>query len=113
MANTNRGNGKLPFKSILSELAKQRGLSVKQIAELADVPKSVAHGWLQGAIPYDLQAVFRLSRSLGVSFTALLLGEEDSNNGTGAITELFDEREFFDGYCKVKMTRLIPRMRRK
>src|SRR2546430_15280118 len=70
----NRGTDKLPFGRILSALIRRRGLTLKQTAESAQVGTSVVQGWLSGANPHDLWAVYRLAEHLGVSFQYLLLG---------------------------------------
>jgi transcriptional regulator with XRE-family HTH domain len=104
-----KGTESLPFKSILSSLMKERDLTLKQVAELAGVSASVVQNWLEGKNPHDLQAVSKLAKSLGVSFKSLLLGEPESNQKPGSIAELFEEQQWFDGYAKITISRLLPR----
>ena len=87
----------------------ERSLTLKAIAEMADVRTSVVQGWLSGANPHDLHAVSKLSVALGISFKALLLGETEAIGKAGAVTDLFEEKELFDGLCKVTIKRMVPR----
>ena len=109
MARRNKENGKLPFASLLPQLMEERGLGIRQIAEIAEVPRTVAQGWLNGHIPHDLHAVSRLSRALGVGFKKLLLGEDESPVSTSEIRKNFEEIEVLDGLCHVSIKRLIDR----
>ena len=103
-----KGTSTLPFSSILGAEMKKRSLSIQQIADLCGVSKSVAQGWANGANPHDLQAVHRLATALGLSFQALLLGVPVEVN-LESLNGMFDEQEFFDGYAKISIKRLIPR----
>lgn len=105
----NRGTDSLPFRQILAALMKERGLTLKQVAQLADVSISVVQNWLEGKNPHDLKAVARLSKGLGISFKSLLLGEAEVNHRPATISELFEEQQWFDGYAKITINRLIPR----
>lgn len=106
---SNRGTGSLPFRQILKSLMTERGLSVRKVAELAEVKPTTVANWLEGKNPHDLKAVDRLAKSLGLSFKGLLLGEAEVNEGAKSLGELYEEQEFFDGLAKIKITRLIPR----
>lgn len=88
---------------------KERGLTLKQVAQLAGVSISVVQNWLEGKTPHDLQAVSKLAKGLGISFKSLLLGEAETNHQPATISELFDEQLWFDGYAKITINRLIPR----
>lgn len=99
----------LPFAAILADLMKIRGLTIQQVADIAGVPKSVAHGWLNKAVPYDLAAIGKLAKGLGVSFRSLLLGESEPNGEPRSLVEIFDENKVFEGICKVSITRLSLR----
>ena len=64
-----------------------------------------------GAAPEDFAAVKRLSVGLGVSFSYLLIGEDDTRSGTiPAISEVFsDGGSLFDGWARITVQRLIPK----
>jgi len=104
-----KGTDNLPLKIILSQVKKDRNLSVRAIAAMAEVGESVVQGWLNGSIPHDLQAVDRLAKALGMSFRKLLLGEEEPNTRPFNLSELFNEDEFFEGICKINIKRLTPK----
>lgn len=88
----------------------ERGLSVGAIAEMAGVSRSIVQSWTSKANPHDLQAVARLAKALGVGFKELLLGELEERDIEGISSDaLFDEQEFFEGICRVKVQRLVPR----
>ena len=88
----------------------ERGLSIGAIAEMAGVSRSVVQSWTSKANPHDLQAVARLAQALGVGFKELLLGEiEERDVDSISSKDLFDEQEFFDGICRIKVQRLVPR----
>lgn len=104
-----KGTDNLPFKNILSHVKKERNLSVRALAAMAEVGESVVQGWLNGSIPHDLKAVARLAKGLGLSFRKLLLGEEEPNTKPANVGDLFREDEFFEGICKVSIKRLTPK----
>lgn len=88
----------------------ERGLSIGAIAEMAGVSRSVVQSWTSKANPHDLQAVAKLAKALGMGFKELLLGElEESSVADLNPKELFDEQEFFEGICRIKIERLIPK----
>ena len=103
-----QGTNKLPFGSILKRVIDERDLSVKAVAEMAGVRPSVVQSWISSANPHDLQAVARLAKALDMNFKELLLGEKDLPLRIEA-ADLFDEQDFFEGICKVKVQRLIPK----
>lgn len=98
----------IPFGRILSGLMKQRDLRIADVAEMARVSKSVVHGWMTGTSPRDLTAVKRLSDALGISFSELLLGEKDKSMQIVSFIET-DSVPFFDGYCRLRIEKVIPK----
>lgn len=108
----NRGTESIPFRQILASIMKERGLTLKQVSLLAGVSVSVTQNWLEGRNPHDLQAVSKLAQGLGISFKSLLLGEVETNHSVTSISELFDEQQWFDGYAKITINRLIPRKKK-
>lgn len=103
--------GPTPFAKILRLLMEEKGISVRRAAEMAGVGISTIDNWRAGALPEDYSAVKRLASRLGVSFSFLLTGEEDSREGNApAISEVFEDGgAIFDGYAKIMIQRLIPR----
>lgn len=103
----NVGTDKLPFAKILKGIMNERGLTLRQVAEMAGgVRTSVVHGWISGANPHDLHAISKLARALGISFKALLIGEVEDSFQISSPSELFDETELFNGICRVSISRL-------
>ena len=77
---------------------------------MAGVSQSVINGWLNGAAPTDLEKVAALAKALGVSFSYLCLGTDQSQQIDDLpIEELLveDETQSFSGYFKIQATRLI------
>jgi transcriptional regulator with XRE-family HTH domain len=109
MGRKRQGTDAIPFKDILAGLMRERGLTLLAVANLAGVGKSVAQGWLSGATPHDLSAVARLAQALGVSFKSLLLGQTEDEGPSASLSALYEEVEFFDGLCRVSITKLVPR----
>lgn len=105
-----KGTDNLPFAKILERVMKERGLSIGAIAEMAGVSRSVVQSWTSKANPHDLQAVAKLAKALDMGFKELLLGESDSPSITEiSAKELFDEQDFFEGICRIKIQRLVPK----
>ncbi len=110
--NRKKTKGANPFSKILRDLIKEKGLTVRETAKLAGVSPSTLDDWRAGALPADYIAVKKLAKELGVSFSFLLTGEEDSKlkEIQPTITEVFDDGgSLFDGYAKITIQRLVPR----
>jgi transcriptional regulator with XRE-family HTH domain len=108
MPKKRKGTNGLPFGKNLKVVMKERGLTVRAIAEMAGVSASVAQGWVSSANPHDLQAVAQLAKALKVGFKELLLGEPETP-GVADINNLFDSHDLLEGICKVKIERLVPK----
>lgn len=88
----------------------ERGLSIGSIAEMAGVSRSVVQSWTSKANPHDLQAVAKLAKALGIGFKELVLGELEERDIEGvSVTDIFDEQDFFEGVCRIKVQRLVPK----
>lgn len=113
MTTTNRkrkGTDKLPFAKILERVMNERDLSIGAIAEMAGVSRSVVQSWTSKANPHDLHAVAKLAKALDMGFKELLLGEtEETSFSEISAKDLFDEQDFFDGICRIKIQRLVPK----
>lgn len=108
-AKTKQQKERLAFPKILQKIKKERNLSVRALAAMADVGESVMQGWLNGSHPHDLSKVAKLAEALGVSFRFLLLGQEEANMTATKLDDLFLEEEWFEGICKVSIKRLKPK----
>lgn len=101
-----RGTDALPFSRSLKKLMDERNLTISQVATLAETGKSVVGSWLSGAVPFDLKAVHRLSRSLGVPFDTLILGV-DGNGNEEDLSSLYEDVPLYTGLCRI--SKLIPK----
>lgn len=107
-----RRSGPTPFAKILRALMIEKKMSVRTAAEIAGVGTSTIDNWRAGALPEDYVAVKRLSKSLGVSLSFILTGEDEIRdlNSPPSLTEVFDDGgAIFDGFAKITIQRLIPR----
>jgi transcriptional regulator with XRE-family HTH domain len=95
----------------LIALMSQKQMTVRQAAEIAGVGHTTIVNWRGGALPEDFKAVRLLAGALGVSFSFLLTGEDDTRpDGAASITEVFEDGgALFDGYAKITIQRLIPK----
>lgn len=109
MPSKNSGTNKLPLSKILSSVMKERNLTLRNVASMADVSISVVQNWVSGANPHDLRSISRLAKALGMSFESLLLGTQDESIQIRSLSEMFDEAEVFDGYCRVSIKKLVAR----
>lgn len=109
MPKKKKGTGSLPFKNILREVMKARHLTLKEVADLAGVSISVVDSWLSGSVPHDLMAISNLASKLGIPFKKLLLGQSETVDAPTAVSDLFDEQDFFDGLARIKIQRLMPK----
>lgn len=95
----------------LVQSRKEHGWTIRQAAEIAEVPFSVFAGWEKGASP-SLDSVPGLKRyceRCKVSLSFALTGQPDTTTSTETIEAMFQEQEVFDGYARVKILHLIPR----
>lgn len=106
-----QGTDKLPFGKILTQVMKDRDLSIAAVAKMAGVSRSVVQSWTSRANPHDLQAVARLAKALNMNFKELLLGETDQES-IKSVNDLFDEKDLFEGICKISIQRLVPKKER-
>lgn len=103
-----QGTDQLPFGKILTQIMKDRNLSIAAVAEMAGVSRSVVQSWTSRANPHDLQAVAKLAKALNINFKELLLGETDQES-VKTLSDLFEEKDFFEGICKINIQRLVPK----
>ena len=108
--------GSSPFSNRLRRLMTEKNMTLREAAKKANVPVSTLDDWRAGAVPEDYLAVKRLGQALGVSFSFLLTGEDDSRQDglAPSITETFDDGgALFDGYARIVIQRLIPKRPKK
>jgi transcriptional regulator with XRE-family HTH domain len=103
-----KGTDQLPFGKILTQIMKDRNLSITAVAEMAGVSRSVVQSWTARANPHDLQAVAKLAKALNINFKELLLGETDQES-VKTLNDIFEEKDFFEGICKINIQRLVPK----
>lgn len=106
-----QGTDELPFAKNLKRIMDERHLTVRAVAAMAGVKQpSIIMSWLSNANPHDLKAVGRLAKALDMNFKELLLGEADQESAkASSIDDLFEEKEFFEGICKINIQRLVPK----
>jgi transcriptional regulator with XRE-family HTH domain len=99
------------FAKNLRALMAEKKITVRKAADIAGVGVSTIDNWRSGALPEDYAAVKLLAHRLGVSFSFLLTGEDDSAaERLPSIAEVFDDAgSLFDGYAKITIQRLVPR----
>ena len=102
----------IPFGQNLKALMKDRGLTHRQVAEMAGCPVSVINDWVGSgsSTPHDLTRVSRLASALGVSFQWLLLSEHPNINNI-TLADVFEEvvDDHLSGYFKVEVKKLKPK----
>ena len=96
----------ISFGKNLSRIMKSRNLRIQDVADMAQVSKSVVHAWTTGTSPRDLLAVRRLSDALQIQFSELVFGETET---LGMEMMSTDDVPFFDGYCRLRIERVIPK----
>ncbi|MCM2350175.1 MAG: helix-turn-helix domain-containing protein [Bacteriovoracaceae bacterium] len=70
----------MEFKTILTSLMKERGVTLSQLAKDTKISKSSLHGFLNGAEP-SLSKVQALAKYFGVSMDFITTGEESDPIG--------------------------------
>jgi transcriptional regulator with XRE-family HTH domain len=66
------------FGTRLTRLMKEKRMTVAAAAGIAGVATSTLQRWREGSPPTNFEAVMKLAQALGVSFTWLLTGRQDS-----------------------------------
>lgn len=94
MAKARRKKPKSVFSQNLNEILKERGISLRLTAQLAEIPYTALHDWAAGGTsPSNLEAVDRLARELGVTFEFLCLGRELRPVEILGIEPIFEEQD--------------------
>lgn len=97
----------------LHDLLKKHHLTIKALADIAGVSPSVVQGWRHGSFPAEnVGNVKKLCNQFGYSLSFVLTGEPDEITGNDPLSNYL-ESEWFDGYAKIKIIKLIPRTKAK
>jgi len=102
------------FSKILNNLMEEKSMSIRKAAEISGVGTSTINSWRSGSSPDDYLAVQKLAKALGVSFSFLLTGEDDTRpEGDINISEVLEDGGLlFDGFAKITVQRLIPKTKK-
>ena len=93
-------------------LMKEKNLSLREVAEILNIPKSTLHDWRSGAAPKDFEAIHRLANFFNVSIAFLLTGSEEAGRDSAPIHAVFrDGGIVFDGYAHITIKKLLPRQK--
>lgn len=94
----------------LKQVMNENNLSQRDVAEICNTSVSVVSVWIKnGSSPADLLAIKKLSSRMKVSFSWLLTGIYEDGKIQPAISEIFEETPYFDGYARIRIDRLMPK----
>lgn len=99
-----------PFAINLAKLIKEKSISVRAVAKVAQVPSSTLAQWLEGVMPQDLEAVHRLAVYFSVDFQFLLIGRMPEPKAPRP-EDLFDvaNEASLTGMFQIEIKRLVPK----
>lgn len=99
-----------PFAINLTRLLKEKKVSARAAAKIAQVPPSTLAQWLEGVTPLDLEAVHRIATHFDVDFQFLLLGKMPKQ-AAPKIEDLYDisSEASLAGLFQIEIKRLIPK----
>jgi transcriptional regulator with XRE-family HTH domain len=103
------------FSENLSQVLKERGISVRAAGELAGVSSSTISGWANGtASPLDMPSVQRLAKALSVNFEWLLCGTAETSTPV-KIEDAFDisKEPTLSGFFEIQIRRIKPKAEKK
>ena len=106
-----RKKEQMPFPKILSQLLKDKKITIAQAAKSCGVAPSTIADWKDGASPTDYLAVQKLARFLGVSFSYILTGTDEVKASNQLnVTDFFEDGgEIYDGFAQITIKKLIPK----
>lgn len=91
------------------QLLKDKNLTLKAAAVIAGTAPSVVQGWKDGAMPSEtVTNLKKLCNTYGYSLSFALTGEVDNVDNANPLAH-FHEDEWFDGYARIKIMKLVPR----
>lgn len=99
-----------PFAINLARLLKEKKVSARAAAKIAQVPPSTLAQWLAGVTPLDLEAVHRIATHFDVDFQFLLLGKMPKQ-AVPKVEDLYDisSEASLAGLFQIEIKRLIPK----
>ena len=103
-----------PLAENLKRILKERNISMRVAAGMADVSVSTMSDWLSNSSPSDLSKVNKLAKGLNVNFSWLVLGAiEDNNNDKLTIEDLYDSVDTpIEGIFRISAQRLVKKQRK-
>lgn len=107
-----RKSGFTAFQTNLESVRVERKLTLRQLADLAQLPHSTVFGWVNGASPYEIDAIYRLSKALKVDFQWLMVGQKAIHDSSGLDLEDFFEEDpgnEFEGIYRIRATKMVPK----
>jgi transcriptional regulator with XRE-family HTH domain len=102
-----------PFAKNFAQVLKERNLSQKAVAEIANISASVCSDWLKGNQPHDLTAVLKICQALKVDFQWLVTGENSRPDLKDvSLAEIFDleENPSFEGVFQISVKKLTRKI---
>ncbi len=103
---------KAPLSQFLHRLLKEKNLTLKAAAEIAGTATSTVQSWRDGAAPSETVSCFKkLCNIYGYTLSYALTGESDDIDGD--LSHHFSEDEWFDGYARIKILKLVPKKNKK
>lgn len=87
---------------VLSQIIKQRRLTLREISKATGVPATTLAEWQANRTPKNPSQIKAVSKYLGVSLHFLLFGEEDSEE---PIQKIMKE-DFFKGTFEISIKRV-------
>ena len=100
-----------PLAAFLKKLEESKGVTTSKLAKIAGCSASVIYDWKDGSMPSEtVSNLKKLCNHFGVSLSTALTGAPDEIEGSvKGIADNFDEVEFFDGYARIKVFKLVAR----
>ena len=95
---------KTQIGKILSQIVKERRLTLKEISTGSGVPATTLAEWQANRTPKNPTQVRAVAKYLGVSLHYLLFGEEDAEE---PIQKILKE-DFFSGVFEINIKRIRP-----
>ena len=89
----------------LSQLCKERGITLAHLSKMSGVPKSTIHSWTTNPASVNLSHLQKIARALGVSVHFLAYGENDPNEAPSENIL----KEIFSGDVRVTLHRIERR----
>jgi transcriptional regulator with XRE-family HTH domain len=105
--------GQTHLSQFLLRLLKEKNLTLKAAAGIAGTAPSVVQGWKDGAMPSEtVSNLKKLCNAYGYSLSFALTGEVDDAEGGHPLPHYIED-EWFDGYARIKIMKLVPKRKEK